>query len=51
MAISEGRGEGEGRGQGYKLSPRVPRARRRLDWSMICIATTTSDINSAKSGP
>jgi hypothetical protein len=29
--LGQGRGEGEGRGQGYKASPRVPRARGRLD--------------------
>src|ERR1700736_1684691 len=51
MAIS-GKGEGKaGRGQGYKVSARVPRARGRLDWSMICIATATSDINSTKERP
>jgi hypothetical protein len=49
--LGQGRGEGEGCGQGYKVSPRVPRARGRLDWSMICIATTTPDINSTKERP
>jgi hypothetical protein len=47
--LGQGRGEGEGRGQGYKA--RVPRARGRLDWSMICIATTTPDRNSTKERP
>ena len=41
--LGQGRGEGEGRGQGYKVSPRVPRARGRLDWSMIYRNATSSD--------
>jgi hypothetical protein len=49
--LRQGRGEGEGHGQGCKVSPHVQRARGRLDWSMICIATTTPDINSIKERP
>jgi hypothetical protein len=49
MAIS-GKGEGKAKGAA-KDTPRVPRARGRLDWSMICIATTTPDRNAIGSDP
>jgi hypothetical protein len=49
MAIS-GKGEVKAKGAAnrYKASPRVPRARGRLDWSH---ATTTPDRNSNKERP
>jgi hypothetical protein len=38
--LGQGRGEGEGRGQ---RNPARPRARGRLDWSMIYRNATSSD--------
>ena len=42
MAIS-GKGEGKAKGAA-KDTPRVPRARGRLDWSMIYRNATSSDL-------